>query len=171
MLFETMRNYFSLNSPITGTLSILYKHCLCCLWPLQVQFDSFETWRQRKKLIAGCAWIHGQLTNVLNMLFDATLNRIYITTEGTSVLYAPTFFDEYGADKQSTVFAPTLFDLLVEDQQSTVFAPTLQANTINRNVVIHAPSDVYNDSAQLAELDSTINQIKPETINYSIVVI
>lgn len=171
MLFETLRSFFSVNKiiknvggvQIQGFLTVLYKFCLCCLYPLQTAFIDFDLFRRKKQLISYCAWIHGQLTNVLNILYDASLKRIYITADGINNLFCPTFFDEFGATKESTIFAP-----LFADGESAIFAPTLQANTVNRFVTVHVPASLYSDTAILEDFDSTINQIKPETINYII---
>lgn len=88
MLYETLGNYFSVN--VFGNLSILYRFLLSCLYTLQPEWDSFETWRFNKKLIANCKWQIGQLTNVLNYYFDNTQKRIYITQRALLNTFAPT---------------------------------------------------------------------------------
>ena len=97
MLYSTMGRYFSINS--SGQLSRLYKYCLCLLWPFQLMFNTFDAFRRKKILIAYCNWQVGQLTNLLNNLYDPVQKRIYISQAGLLGLMEPDI------DYESTVFA------------------------------------------------------------------
>lgn len=88
MLFESLRYYFSINT--SEELSILYKLCSALLSPLQMPFNNYVTFRIREAIIASCEWQIGQLTNVLNYLFDSVDNRIFITQSALSVISDPT---------------------------------------------------------------------------------
>lgn len=85
-LYESLRNYFAVNA--AGQISMLYKILLCYLMPLQQPFADYDAFRQKMALIAQCNFQVGQLTNVLNMLYDPALLRIYITQATTSNLQA-----------------------------------------------------------------------------------
>jgi hypothetical protein len=156
ILYESIRNSFAINK--AGELSIFYKFCLACVYPLQTAFDSFETWRQRQLIIANCNYTIGQLKNVLNYLFDNTnfvapdWGRITITQSEFSYIYAPTIDDE------STTFAPPITD------ESTTDAPTIESDPNQRNVMFNIPSDL---SASLADIIATIDQIKIDGLTYS----
>jgi len=91
MLYSTMGRYFAINK--AGLLSRLYKYCLCLLWPYQMLFNSFDTWRRKMFLIASCNWQIGQLINLLNYLYDPTQKRIFITQAKISYLYLPDIDD------------------------------------------------------------------------------
>jgi len=151
-----MRNSFAINK--AGELSIMYKFCLSCVYPLQTAFDSFETWRQRQLIIANCNYTIGQLKNVLNYLFDNTnfvapdWGRITISQAQFNYIYAPTIDDESGTD------APTITD------ESGTFAPTIDSDPNQKNVMFNIPSDL---SGSLADILATIDQIKIDSLIYS----
>jgi hypothetical protein len=77
MLYEALRNYYSVTT--ANELSILFKYSAACVAIMQQPFDDYNTERQTAWLIAQCAWEIGQLTNVLNFLYDPSLKRIYIS--------------------------------------------------------------------------------------------
>lgn len=89
MLYEALRNYYSVNS--SGQVSILFKYCAACVAVMQDPFDTYNTNRQTAWLVAQCAWEIGQLTNVLNFLYDPTLKRIYIDQSVSMTPAAPGF--------------------------------------------------------------------------------
>jgi hypothetical protein len=89
MLYESLRNYYAVNND--GNVSILYKFLAAILQPLQAPFDAYDASRVRSALIAQCKWEMGQLANVLNYLFDSTLNRIFITQTTIDVVSDVTF--------------------------------------------------------------------------------
>jgi len=84
MLYESLRNYYSVNK--AGNLTYLYLFCAACVATMQDPFNTYYTARVTNILVAQCAWQVGQLTNVLNYLFDPVSKRIYI---GQSVSLAP----------------------------------------------------------------------------------
>jgi len=154
--YEGMRNFMAINK--AGFLSILYRYTLALVYPLQVPFNDFHTWREAKKIIAQCKWTIGQVTNVLNYFFDASLARIYITQTRIDNLFAPVIAYE------STTYAPTIAE------ESTAYAPCIQdVSTVLAIVAIHVPSDIYTDAIILAQLVSVVEQIKITGFTYQIV--
>jgi|YelNatPaOPRAMG01_1025707.scaffolds.fasta_scaffold174964_1 hypothetical protein len=157
VLYESMRAYHSVNA--NGQLSFLYKFALCCLYPLQIPFNQFDLWRRREYLIANCKWQVGQLTNVLNMLYDSTLKRIYIDQNILGYLFAPNI-----QDANSSIFAANL-DSGPDD---TVFANNIEDNPFVGTIVkIYIPNSIY--SVDLAQIISDIEQIKLSGIQYQLI--
>jgi hypothetical protein len=155
MLYETLRSYLSINSE--GKLSILYKFIYACLKPLQPWFDDFSTWRDTEKIIANCKWEIGQLTNVLNYLFDTTQKRIYISQRQYALVFAPTI------NYESEDFIPSL------NYESTFYVPNINdIYTVNSQVVINLPSELYEDALKQSLIISVIEQIKIDGIYYII---
>jgi hypothetical protein len=149
MLRETLRAYHSVNA--AGQLSIMYKFCLCCLYPLQAPFNAFDNWRIRTLLIAQCKWQMGQLKNVLNMLYDPTLKRVYITQAQPIYVFAPNI-DE----AESTVYAPN-----IDEGESIVYAPNIDDPTLySDQVTIFIPASIYASPTLMSQLVSDIEQIK-----------
>jgi hypothetical protein len=158
MLKETLRAYHSVNT--SGRLSYMYKFCLCCLYVLQIPFNNFDTWRIRKQLIASCLWQIGQLTNVLNYLYDSTLSRIVINQSVPVYIFAPEI-----DGLESTLFAPEIDGL-----ESLIYAPNIDDGIINSSIVtIHVPNSIFTNSATMSLLVSEIEQIKIQGIQYQIV--
>jgi hypothetical protein len=149
MLYESLRAYFSVNS--SGQLSILYKFLFSCLYPLQPAFNNYDTFRIKKKIIAGCKWQIGQLTNVLNYFFDPDSSRIYITQSTITILSAPVF------EETTAIFAP------VFEETTSVFAPVFSGLSARSNVTFWVPNSV-----NMSELISVIEQIKINGIPYQI---
>lgn len=89
MLYESLRNYYSVNA--AGNMTWLFKMLAAIVAPLQQPFNAYYAARVINILVAGCAWQIGQLTNVLNFLFDPTLARIYITQSVNISPAAPEF--------------------------------------------------------------------------------
>jgi hypothetical protein len=132
MLYESMRNYFSVNS--SGKLSLLYKYCAAHLQVLQAPFNNYETFRNTQFLIAQCKWQIGQLTNVMNMLFDPTLKRIFITQSVSIIIADPGFaYPAVNFDNKFTV-APVIFEPGFNDPISRTVV------TFNVPVSINIPS-------------------------------
>lgn len=148
-LFESLRSYFSLNS--NSDISILYKILICFLQPLQPAFDAYDIFRVKEALIAQCEWQIGQLTNVLNSLYDTLLARIFITQSEVTVISDPKF--EYDADHWDRTFAEdeTVFERPFNDRASTSL------------VTINVPQGV-----DLADLIATVEQIRLKGIAYNI---
>ena len=88
-LYETLRGYFSINA--AGELSILYSFCAALVALFQTPFNNYAAFRQQQALIANCKWQIGQLTNVLNMLFDPINKSIFITQSVILSISDPTF--------------------------------------------------------------------------------
>lgn len=149
MLYESLRNYYSVNA--TGDISILYKYLACFLAVLQAPFDAYAIFRTKETIIASCKWQIGQLTNVLNYLFDATLSRIYITQSTLSVVADPMF--EYAPVNFDTVFteAPVIFEREFGDKISGTL------------VTINIPAAVDE-----VDLRAVVEQIRMQGIPYLI---
>jgi hypothetical protein len=155
MLLQTLGSYFSLNS--SGKLSILYKSLYACLKPLQGWFNSFSTWRDTEQIIADCRWEIGQLTNVLNYIFDATQKRIFISQRQYALVFAPTI------NYESEDYVPSL------NYESEFYVPNINdIYTVNSQVVINLPTELYADSFKQSEIISVIEQIKIDGIYYVI---
>lgn len=149
MLYEALRNYFSVNT--AGEMSIIYKFCAACLFPLVGPFEVYAAQRQIYELVANCKWQIGQLTNVLNMLYDAIQKRIFITQATTAVLSAPKF--PYTTGVQVRGFG------VAAQAQARKFNDKLGGT----NVIINIPA-----GTDLAAITATIEQIKLDGIDYSI---
>jgi hypothetical protein len=155
MTFEALRNFHALNKE--NLLSIEYRYTLSMVWPLNLSFSDFDKWRQEKQIIANCKWTIGQVTNVLNYLFDAELKRIYISQKRVANVFAPAI------DYESAILAPDI------EEESAVLAPNIDDNiTSLAEVKIHIPSDLYN-SHILGQIISVIEQIKMTGIFYNII--
>jgi len=158
MLLETMRAYHSVNA--AGQLSYMYKFALCCLYPLQQPFDNFDAWRKRILLIANCKWQIGQLTNVLNMLYDPILERISISQAETVGIFVPNIDED-----ESSYFAPN-----IDEGESEIMVPNIDDAVISSNTVtFHVPALIYTNTALLSQLIADIEMIKLKGILYTIV--
>jgi hypothetical protein len=150
-LYETLRGYYSVNS--SGKVNWLYKFCAAIIQPLVAPFATYETQRVVNGLIANSKFQIGQVTNVLNYLYDNTLNRIFITqgyfiqVVDTTFAYAPINWDDVFANP------PEIFEREFNDPLEYV------------GVIIHIPS-----TSNLAALTATVAQMALEGISYSIVV-
>lgn len=150
VLYEALRNYFAVN--MNGDLTILYRYLAAIVQPLQQPFDAYVLFRTREALIASCKWQIGQLTNVLNFLFDTMLKRITVTQSAVFVIadpifqYPPVHFDdEFGTEPQWS-------------------EPNFSDRTNTSLTTINAPLSV-----DLAELTAVIEQIRLKGIPYKIV--
>ena len=161
--YECMRAYHSVNA--AGQLSELFKFMLCCVYPLQDQFNQFDLWRRRELLIASCKWQVAQLANVLNMIYipngvsphgiykpngdinpGSTIPNIYIVQISSGYTFAPN----------------------IEDSNSTTFAPNIDDNPTAVGVVkIYVPTAIYSVSGD--QIVSDIEQIKLSGISYEII--
>ena len=150
LLYETLRAYYSVNS--NGNLSIMYKFLLAIVQVMQSPFDKYELYRTKEAIIANCKWQIGQLTNVLNFLYDPTLSRIFITQSSISPIDDPTF--DYAPYNYDTVFAedPELFERTFNDRAATTL------------VTINVPIGV-----NVSDLTATVEQIKLTGIPYQII--
>lgn len=148
-LYESLRNYFAVNAE--GQVSMLYKILLCYLQVLQPYFDTYDTFRRKEYLIAQCKWQIGQLTNVLNMIYDSALLRIYITQSAPQNLQATGF--AYAAKIQARGFG------VPAQVQGRGFYDASNRSTVAINVPV---------ATDLVDLTATIEQIRPDGILYVI---
>lgn len=149
LLYETLRSYYSVN--VSGNISIMYKFLLAIIQVLQAPFDGYEIYRTKEAIIANCKWQIGQLTNVLNFLYDPTLSRIFITQSIVLPVADPTF--AYNPDNFDTVFA--------EDPE--IFERTFSDKVASTLVTINVPIGV-----NISDLTATVEQIKLTGIPYTI---
>ena len=149
MLFETLRKFFSVNS--NNSISVLFTFLTAFVQLFEVPFANFVTFRNKEQLIAQCKWQVGQLANVLNILYDSTLKRIYCTQSTYNILAAPEF--AYTSTTYCSDFgsAPLIFAGEFNDKVNTTA------------FIINVPTDVYN-----GDLVATINQIAFTGSNFTI---
>lgn len=152
MGYESLRAYFSVNSD--GDMSTLYLFVGACLQVLVAPFEVYDEYRKREALIASCKFVVGQLTNLLNYLFDSELNRISITQSVVTSISDPTRY--YSAIHYDGTFSasPVIYEQTFSDQVSTTV------------VTINIPSDVSE-----SEVIATVEQIKIKGIPYQIKII
>lgn len=155
MLYETLGNYFSVNS--NNVMSFLYKYCLCLIYKLQLSFNSFDIWRKREYLIAICDWQIGQVANLLNYLYPSS-GQIYITQAITANTFETTFN-----------YDPVIFDPVFSADPINYDVTFNDTSTVRALVTFHLPQEIYNDNAKKAQLTSDINRIIFDGINYNIV--
>lgn len=149
MLYEALRNYFSVNT--SGQVTVLFKYCACFLQPLQGPFNAYAATRAINALVAQCKWQIGQLTNVLNFLFDPLLKRITITQAKTAVLSAPNF--EYTTHVQVRGF----------DEPAQAQVRSFTDNSSTSKVIFNVPASV-----DLSNITAIIEQIRIQGIPYVI---
>ena len=150
MLYETMRNYFAVNS--SGQMSQLYIYLACIIQPMWTPWTSYVSFRMTEALIANCAWQIGQLTNVLNYLFDNVLKRIYITQNSASILSDPMFqYPPVNFDSDFLTAPPQQFERVFDDPSNVGV------------VTINAPASI-----SLTALTAVIEQIRVSGIPYNI---
>jgi hypothetical protein len=161
MLYSTMGRYFSINA--MGLLSVLYKYCLCIVYPLQLSFNAFDTWRRYYQLLAYNNWKMGQLQNTLNYLYDSSLNRIvinqqlnitsvYVRNSNELPSYIPKVFARNSNELPTSV--------------NKVFIRNRNAAIVNAFVTINVPFDNTNPYWQ--DIINTCNIIKLAGINYTL---
>lgn len=141
MLYEALRNYFSVNSD--GNMSILYRYLACFVQPFIGPFGDYVTFRNRMWLVAQCKWTIGQLTNVLNYLYDPDQKRIYITQSVTTNIAAPKFpYETHLQGRKFGEITPAQGRKFLDSQSTTL-------------VTINIPASV-----NLAAITATIEQIR-----------
>lgn len=140
MLYEALRGYYSVNS--SGKVNWLYKLCAALIQPLVAPFAAYEAQRIVNGLIANSKFQIGQLTNVLNYLYDNTLNRIYIT-QGY-------YYQPYSTNFNET---PLLFSKNF-GQTPAWYGRNFDNTLTFVGAVIHVPY-----SANLAALTATVAQM------------
>lgn len=150
MLYEAMRNYFSVNT--SGELSWLFKFCAAIVQPLQAPFDAYATARAKSHIIAQCRWQMGQLKNTLNYIYDSTLSRIYITQSVITVISDPEF-----------AYTPVNFDGVFEETPAVINERTFNDRASTSAVIIHIPASI-----DLDDITATIEQIRVQGIPYQI---
>lgn len=152
MLYETLTKFFSLNK--VGNASWLYKFCAACVQPLQQPFADFVTFRNKEYLIAQCKFTIGQLTNVLNYLYDPVQNRINITQSIANPVYAMQF-----------AYKPILFASRF-GTPALIFARGFTDRTGQTTAKINVPAGI-----DLSDLTATVAQIDITGIDYQIVTV
>jgi hypothetical protein len=154
VLYQTLRG---LSVNVAGTLSILYRYLLACLYPLQTAFDTFNTKRVKQLLLSQCKWEFGQATWVLNELYDTTLRRIVITKPFPVLNYFYTFAtpDRYSYDNTfATPITP-----------APDFENTFATNSITgESAKVWIPAALYGDAAILSDITATVNKLIPQGI-------
>lgn len=151
LLYETLRAYYSVNS--SGNISTFYKYLLAIVQTMQAPFDNYNTYRRKEAVIANCKWQIGQLTNVLNYLYDSTLNRIYITQSVILPVADPTFD-----------YPPVNFDGAFTDSPPAIFERTFSDRVASTLVTINVPT-----GTNVSDLTATVEQIKFQGIPYKII--
>jgi hypothetical protein len=134
-------------------MSILYRYLAAFVAPLQSPFDSYNTYRSKEALIASCKWQIGQLTNVLNYLYDSIFNRIYISQSVIATNTDPMFqYPPYNFDK---VFAedPVIFERSFGDKVASSLVTINVPNIVNQS-----------------DLAATVEQIRMQGIPYRIAI-
>lgn len=156
MAYESLRDYFAVNK--AGKLSVLYKLLLSTLWPLQTAWNNFEAYRKKTWLISQCKWQIGQLTNLLNYLYDNT-NSILVVQSAVNQVYDPTIN-----------YAATSWDKVIGDSNTPLVSePVISDNIQMVNVIIHLPSTLVANQSNYYDCISTIEKIRLLGINYNIV--
>ena len=154
MLYEALRSYFSVNK--AGELSYLYKLLTCIIWPLKLQWDSFETYRKKMWLISQCKWALGQLTNLLNYLYDPINNSIFLLQSSITLIFAPVIAET------SSTFAPVIAET------TTVFVPLIKDLPASVPMTVNIPASIEADTATYNDLVATIEKIRPLGLKYTI---
>jgi hypothetical protein len=151
LLLETLRSYYAVNA--AGSMSVMYKFLLAIVQPLQGPFDQYALYRLKESIIANCKWQIGQLTNVLNLLYDPILNRIFISQSEISIVDDPTFaYEAYNFD---TVFA---------EEPAEIFEKTFADKASTTLVEINVPT-----GSPISDITATVEQIKLTGIPYQII--
>lgn len=152
MLYETLTGFYSITG--IGTVSWLYKFCAACLSVLQTPFNDFVTFRTKEYIIANCKFTIGQLTNVLNYLYDPIQKRITITQSTVGAV----FFWKFA-------YPPSLF-LSDFGTAPSAFLETFGSRVAVSTVAFNVPAGI-----DLIDLTATIAQISIAGIPYKIVTI
>lgn len=150
MLRETLTDVFSLSK--AGQATWGYKFCAAVLAVFLNPLADFETFRQKENLIANCKWQVGQLTYVLNYLYDRVQKRIYITQS----ISTPVFFWQFPYD-------PSPLMLGTFDEDPLAFLQTFGSNVASSVVTIHVPV-----AADVVDLTASVSQIAMDGIPYEI---
>lgn len=144
LMYEGLRNQFTINK--AGFLSQLYKFCLACTYPIKSTWDFFDSFRNNIQLIANCNWQYGQLTNVLNMIYDSSLKRISISEQHSENFFLSIF------NYNSLCFLPTF-----NYNTSTYLYPFNKNYNVIGIVTISIPTSLSNS---INEIAATVAQIK-----------
>jgi hypothetical protein len=151
MLYETLRAYYSVNS--AGKVNWLYKYCACLLQPLIGPLQQYETERVINGLIANSKFQIGQLTNVLNYLYDNIFNRIFITQAFIDQTVARNFSEAPISFARNFGETPIIFARNFGEQGKFI------------NAIIHVPV-----SSNVSQLTATVAQMALQGLSYTIVV-
>ena len=153
--FELVRNDLAVNKD--EVISDFFKFLLCCTYPFQSRMADYYLWLVKQYKIAICDWTFGNVTNLLNMLFDSVDKRIYLNQVRLANTFDVTF--SYPATSYDNTFADTIE--IIEPTFSTL------AN-VNAIVTVWLPSVLFNDGFAKQEIINTVEQIKLYGIDYQI---
>ena len=149
-LYESLRTYYSVNSQ--GKVNWLYKLCAANIQPMQCYWTTYEQLRATNGLIAGGKFQIGNLTNILNYLYDNVLNRIFIT-QG---FYEQTVAREFGS---AIAFGRQFGETPI------LFAREFGDAILFVGAVIHIPT-----SANLSQVTATVAQMAIRGVSYTIII-
>jgi len=152
MLRETLTSFFSINK--RGAATWGFKFCAACLAVLIIPFQDFDAYRKKMWLIANCKWQVGQLTNVLNKLYDPVQKRIVVL----QAVSTPQFLNLFPYN--ATMWAGSF------DDDPIVFLQTFGSQASRTIVTIQVPAGV-----DLDDLTATVALIAMDGIPYKIVVV
>lgn len=150
LLLETLRAYYSVNA--AGNLSILYKFLFAIVEVFQDPFDKYALYRTKEAIIANCKWQIGQLTNVLNLLYDPILNRIFINQSIVLPVADPMF-----------AYDPINFDTVFAEVPAEIYEHVFGDRVATTLVTINVPI-----GTNISDLTATVEQIKLAGISYQI---
>ena len=149
VLYESLRAYYSVNSE--GKANWLYKLCAANIQPMQSPWNTYESLRATNGLIAGGKFQIGDLTNILNYLYDNTLNRIFIT-QG---FYEQTVVREFGS---AIAFGRKFGETPI------IFAREFGDPVKFVGAVIHVPA-----ASNVSQITATVAQMAIQGLVYSII--
>lgn len=149
LLYECLRAYYSVNSQ--GQVNWLYKYCAALVQPLQAPFEAYEAQRAQNGLIANSKFQIGQLTNVLNYLYDNILNRIFITQGKVNQTVARVFAE------------PPILWARDFGETPIAFARGFNDPVTFTNAIIHVPA-----TANVSQLTATVAQMALQGLSYII---
>lgn len=154
LLYETLTGFLSINKAQNPTW--FYKFCAACLILFQQPFVDFVLFRNKEWLIAQCKWQIGQLTNVLNYLYDPIQKRIYIA----QAIATPEFLMQFP-------YPPEQYLNDFSNDPALEFWNQFGTGPLTSLVTIHVPND---PAVDLVDLTATVAQINIEGPKYQIVV-
>ena len=155
MIYSGLRDYFAVNKK--GKLSFMYIFLMCVCYPLQQIWNNFEVYRKKTWLISQTKWQVGQLTNLLNYLYDPT-NSISIDQAASNQVYAT-----------NINYDPIIWASVITDSgHDPVYLPLIGDNPQLSGVIIHIPAALNNNVSLFYDFLATLEKIRPLGIFYTI---